>query len=150
MRIKETKIQQKEDDNIICEKYYSETVQRQLDRRYVVRYPFKKDRTLSSSLPGARARFSHLEKKFSRDKKLKMQYEKFVEDLIENEHLIRLPEPLQHWVNQPANFLPHHWVYKKTDTKKEKIQVVFDAAAKTTNKNSLNDILVSGPVCQNP
>jgi hypothetical protein len=115
MRINETKIQQKADDNVIWEKYYSETVQQRPYGRYVVRYPFKKDRTLGSSLPGARERFSHLEKEFSRDNKLKMQYEKFVEDLIENEHLIRLPGPLRHWVNEPANFLPHHSVYKKTE-----------------------------------
>jgi hypothetical protein len=71
MRVNKTKMQQKEDDNIACEEYYSKTVQRRPDRRYLVRYPFKKDRTLGSSLPGARARFSHLEKEFEKDKKVK-------------------------------------------------------------------------------
>jgi hypothetical protein len=63
-----------------------------------------------------------------------MQYKNFVEDFIENQHLIRLHGPLQDCVNPLANYLPLHSVYKKSGNKKVKIQVVFDAAAKTTNK----------------
>jgi hypothetical protein len=64
--------------------------------------------------------------------------------------LIKPSGLLKHWVNERANYIRHHLVYKKSDNKKEKILVVFDAAAKTTIKRTLNDILLSPPVCQNP
>jgi hypothetical protein len=149
-QINQTKIQQKRNDNNSCADYYSNTVNRRHDGGYVVCFPFKRDRTLGLSLPSAKARFAHLEKEFATDKKLKDQYTTFINDLILHDHLIRLPGQLQHRVNLPASFLPHYNVFKKTDLKKEKIRVVFDAASKTRNKKNSNNILMSGPVCQNP
>jgi hypothetical protein len=66
MRMNETKIQQKENDNIICERYHSKPTARRQDGRCVLRYPLKEDRALGSSLPGARARFPTLKKNFKK------------------------------------------------------------------------------------
>jgi hypothetical protein len=70
--------------------------------------------------------------------------------MMRNNYLKRLPCPLQHWINPPANFLAHHHVYKRTEVNNDKIRVVFDASAKTSNRLSLNDVLMSGPTCQKP
>jgi len=44
-------------------------------------------------------------------------------------------------------FLPHHGVYKPLSST-TKLRVVFNASAKTTNGNSLNDLLLEGGVIQ--
>jgi hypothetical protein len=82
----------------------------------------------------ARVRFHSLENQFRSNPKLKEDYTEFLTKMMRNNHLKRLQCPLQHWMNRPANFFLHHHVYKKTDVNKEKIRIVFDASAKTSNE----------------
>ena len=56
------------------------------------------------------------------------------------------------YLSQPPNdnncvYLPHHAVQKESSTT-TKLRVVFDASAKTSNKQSLNDNLLAGAVLQ--
>ena len=51
-------------------------------------------------------------------------------DLVKSEH--------------QSYYLPIHGVHKESSTT-TKLRVVFDASAKTTSDNSLNDVLLSGP-----
>lgn len=48
----------------------------------------------------------------------------------------------------PHYFLPHHGVFRENSTT-TKLRVVFDASAKTTSGQSLNDIQMIGPSLQN-
>jgi hypothetical protein len=73
MRINETKIQQKQNDNIVCEEYYSKTVQQRPDGIYVVRYPFNKNRALGFFLTRSKSKVLTPRKRSRKKLKIKGQ-----------------------------------------------------------------------------
>ena len=88
-------------------------------------------------------RFFLLEKRLQRNVDLKHEYAKCLEEYIEMEHMSEI---------NPANFpngyfIPHHCVIKETSST-TRLRVVFDASAKDSNLNSLNDHLCNGPKLQ--
>jgi hypothetical protein len=133
---------QKQLNNDYCEQYFKETTKLRNDKRLEVRYPIKEGmrEALGDSLTKAKVRLYSLEKTLAKDEKLKIKYCDFIKNLLNQGHIIRLPGSLQHWINPPAKFLPHHQVFKKSDGLNGKLRVVFDAALKTSNGLSLNDI----------
>ncbi|XP_065094640.1 uncharacterized protein LOC135715168 [Ochlerotatus camptorhynchus] len=129
-----------------CESMYQSTVSRNVDGRYVVRYPRKSDFNvlLGKSRDNAQRRFEYLERRLERNPKLKNEYHQFIKEYISLGHM-RLVEADDE--NAPAYYLPHHPVIKEASTT-TKVRVVFDGSAKTSSGFSLNQALCVGPVVQ--
>ena len=99
-------------------------------------------------------RFHLLERRFSRDEKLKNTYIETIHEYIKlgQMHPVTSAESKNKMTNENGPFykscyLPHHPVVKESSTS-TKVRVVFDASAKTTNGKSLNDILAIGSPLQ--
>ncbi|XP_055623032.1 uncharacterized protein LOC129766489 [Toxorhynchites rutilus septentrionalis] len=124
-----------------CEQYYSSTVSRQTDGRYVVRLPRKHnfDELLGQSKTMALHRYELLERRLLKSPELKEGYNEFMSEYIS---LSRT-----HAMYSKTNYLPHHPVTKKESTT-IKLRVMFDASAKTSTGFSLNEALLVGPVIQ--
>ncbi|XP_041451227.1 uncharacterized protein LOC121404896 [Drosophila obscura] len=83
----------------------------------------------SDSYLQAKSRFENLERKFSRNPKVKEQY---------------VPSSQLH---ECKYFLPHHCVLKE-ESSSTKLRVVFNGSAVTSSRFSLNALLMSGPTIQ--
>ncbi|XP_024884898.1 uncharacterized protein LOC112462775, partial [Temnothorax curvispinosus] len=101
-----------------CEELFAQTTRRDASGRFVVSYPFKRDKPC---FVGTRQDY------------LNNGYMKLIERLFP--------------VDGPVFYLPHHGVVK-SDSTTTKLRVVFDASAKDLNGVSLNDVLRSGPKLQ--
>jgi hypothetical protein len=122
-----------------CEKLFSDTITRKSDGKFIVKYPFKQEPPLlGNSYQSAKKRFLSIEHKLQKDSNLSLQYKIFMSEYLQLGHM----EPCQN--SQPNYYLPHHAIFKD-----QKIRVVFDGSAKTSNGKSLNDTLSNGPVVQN-
>lgn len=75
-----------------------------------------------------------------------MEYVKFMTEHEQLGHMERVSEN-EVLNNNGTCYLPHHAVRKENCTS-TKLRVVFDASSKTQTGNSLNDILLKGPVIQ--
>lgn len=131
-------------EEILAEEEYSQTTRRLECGRYMVSLPFKNrvDHFINMRKI-AFSRFSHLERKLSRDTYLNEQYSKCLEEYIEMGHMVEV-DP-----NEYPNgyYLPHHCVLKETSST-TKLRVVFDASARDSNLMSLNENLLTGPRLQ--
>lgn len=83
----------------------------------------------------AQTRLQHLKRKFGKNISFKKDYEKVMNEYKELNHMQAITE---HEADEIGYFLPHHAVIKETSTT-TKLRVVFDASAKTTSGESLND-----------
>lgn len=130
-------------EELECENYFMDTIQRADDGKLIVRLPFIKSKDesdfLGESLDMARKRFFQLERRFEKDTKLRDEYTKCINEYIDLKHatLIR-GSKLAFYV------IPHHAVLKE-DSLTTKLRTVFDASAKTTNGYSLNERMHVGP-----
>ncbi|XP_058456942.1 uncharacterized protein LOC131434295 [Malaya genurostris] len=132
-----------------CEKFYSRTVSRMPNGRYIVRLPRHSNfnMMLGSSKETAKKRFELLERRLAKNSKLKQDYHQFMEEYLALGHM-RIIEDEE--LEPPSLcYLPHHPVIKASSTT-TKVRVVFDASAKTTSGLSLNEALLVGPVVQDP
>ena len=114
--------------------HFDATCQRLPDGRYENRWPWKTDPlNIPTNKYLALKRLEMCEKSLERSGKL-AQYDDAVQDYLDMGHAEKAPaEP-----DGPVHFLPHQAVYKKN-----KVRVVFDAAA--GHPNSLNDYILPGP-----
>ncbi|XP_055314000.1 uncharacterized protein LOC129575097 [Sitodiplosis mosellana] len=134
--------------------HYNRTYQRQANGKFMVRLPFKFlfDPTiqLGSSFSMALKRFQWLKRRFHRDSKF---HEAYVQTFNEYKQLnqVKLVESINDDLQNPASikhfYLPHHAVIKESSLT-TKLRQVFDGSAKSSNGNSLNDILTTGPSLQ--
>ncbi|XP_076243414.1 uncharacterized protein LOC143184816 [Calliopsis andreniformis] len=112
--------------------------------RYVVRLPIKDNvPALGESYSMAKGRFCSLERKFSKNLDLKVQYLEFLNQYLRLGHMTLIE-------NSSADdgyYLPHHAIIKQSSLT-TKLRVVFDASAKTSTGTSLNDHLLTGPTIQ--
>ncbi|XP_026740536.1 uncharacterized protein LOC113502962 isoform X1 [Trichoplusia ni] len=124
--------------------YYQKTTIRQEDGRYQVRLPLKPNFTdmLGSSKPKAIAQFKSLERKFKQHPNIQEEYQKFMTEYQELGHMKLASNSLK-----PDCFLTHHSVLRP-DSTTTKFRVVFNASAKTSTGNSLNDVMEAGPNLQ--
>lgn len=76
---------------------------------------------------------------------MKPAYVDFMNEYIALGHM--KPIDKHEFSTREPNFIPHHAVYKESSTT-TKTRVVFDASCATSNKLSLNDILLVGPQLQ--
>ncbi|XP_065082353.1 uncharacterized protein LOC135704779 [Ochlerotatus camptorhynchus] len=130
-----------------CDEFYTSTVTRNSEGRYVVRLPRKSnfDELVGESKATALRRFELLERRLDRDAHLKEEYCKFMREYLELGHMRLVPE--KEASKSKECFLPHHPVLKEASTT-TKVRVVFDASAKTSTGHSLNEALLVGPVVQ--
>lgn len=132
-----------------CENYYDATTMRDKEGRYIVKLPFKDEDPVchygnTCELAGKRLEF--LERKLSRDKKLKEEYTRVMDEYINLNHMIEVD--LERINNPKSVYLPHHAVLREDKTT-SKLRVVFDASCKDSiNGISLNDCLLVGPKLQ--
>lgn len=144
-------------DDVECQKIFEETHSRTKDGRYCVQLPFKHKQApmLGSSRDRAIARWLQVERKLSTNDQLRADYTKCLNEYVQLGHMhpINTTEE-QHQVYLPngsithtSYYLPHHAVIK-TESTTTKTRVVFDASSKTSNGQSLNDTLLTGPVLQ--
>ncbi|XP_046397407.1 uncharacterized protein LOC124164220 [Ischnura elegans] len=135
------------DEERTCKDHSRRNVRRDERGRYVVRLPLQHSlTTFGNTKRHAEDLFHKLEKRFEKDKKLKQNY-----SIRRNEYLeLDLLEPCSNQICSdliPANYLPHHPVFKDSSTT-TKLRVVFDGSAKSTSGIAFNDSLVIGPNMQ--
>lgn len=145
-----TRIVSKEEND--CEKLFESTHSRTSDGRYLVRLPFKRNDDGALNLGRSRsidvANMLQLEKRFTRDARLKQKYVECVEEYSSLGHMEPTSSTEQAICNSYSScYLPHHTVLKESSTT-TKLRMLFNASRKTTSGVSLNDALMVGPTIQ--
>ncbi|XP_053968361.1 uncharacterized protein LOC128869783 [Anastrepha ludens] len=125
-----------------CEEFFEKTHRRSLDGRFIVELPLKSDVPLGASRSYAVRSLLSIEKRLARDDDLCQRYNEFMQELIDMKHMELAPPP-----TDQTFYMPHHPVIKESSVT-TKLRVVFNASAKTTTGNSLNDALFVGPQLQ--
>ncbi|GFW03681.1 integrase catalytic domain-containing protein [Trichonephila clavipes] len=131
------------DENELCESIFVNSHIRNADGRYILKLPFRDDSSIGDSKEGALKRFCSLERKLHSNNQLKEQCTEFMEEYQNLGHMTPLTSDVKH----PHYFLPHHGVIND-NISTTKLRVVFDGSFKSTNGNSLNDILLTGKKLQ--
>ena len=124
--------------------HFKDTHLRDNDGRYIVRLPrHQPPLELGCSRDQAVRRFQQNYK--SLDKKEKWeQFRDAVDEYATLQHAEEVPAASLTKAEAECFYMPMHSVTKETSTT-TKLRVVFDASAKTTSGNSLNNILLRGP-----
>ncbi|XP_053956160.1 uncharacterized protein LOC128861809 [Anastrepha ludens] len=125
-----------------CEEFFEKTHRRSPDGRFIVELPLKSDVPLGASRSYAVRSLLSIEKRLARDDDLRQRYNEFMQELIDMKHMELAPPP-----TDQTFYMPHHPVIKESSVT-TKLRVVFNASAKTTTGNSLNDALFVGPQLQ--
>lgn len=130
-----------------CEDIYKKTTVRTDSGRYKVDLPFRENIDTPVDKCGftkdiAISRFLQLERKLNKNKEMKNEYTKVIKEYEELGHMQLTTENERNCV-----YLPHHAVIRD-DKDTSKLRVVFDASAKGSKGQSLNDTLLTGPVIQ--
>ncbi|XP_037824736.1 uncharacterized protein LOC119612918 [Lucilia sericata] len=135
------------EESSLCEETFKTTTLRLPNGRYQVNLPFIYPPVeLGNSRHVAMAQFLRNEKSLMKKPELKMEYDNVLQEYIDLGHM----KPIKYNPNTPSNthyYLPHHAVVK-LDRVTTKVRVVFNASSKTSNSNSLNDTLHTGPTLQ--
>ncbi|GFV77149.1 integrase catalytic domain-containing protein [Trichonephila clavipes] len=131
------------DEDELCESIFVNSHIRNADGRYILKLPFRDDSSIGDSKEGALKRFYSLERKLHSNNQLKEQYTEFMEEYQNLGHVT----PVASYVKSLHYFLPHHGVINDNSST-TKLRVVFDGSFKSTNGNSLNDILLIGKKLQ--
>ncbi|XP_011860459.1 PREDICTED: uncharacterized protein LOC105557752 [Vollenhovia emeryi] len=125
-----------------CEQLFKDTHTRTREGRFVVRLPFRDNKTqLGKSRAIAERRLMHLERKFKGNIHFQQLYKDFIKEYIELKHMTILP--ITSSEDENAVYLPHHGILRRS-VAGAKLRVVFDASAKTSSGLSLNDTLMTG------
>lgn len=133
----------------LCEDDYVKNTTRLETGRYSVSLPVKSNiHSLGLSESSALLQFRYLEKRLGKSIELKEQYQSFMREYLELDHMEEVVNPSSNdsQYNQ-TYFLPHHSVIKESSTT-TKLRVVFNASSRTTSQLSLNDVLLCGPTIQ--
>ncbi|XP_022906777.2 uncharacterized protein [Onthophagus taurus] len=126
------------------ENHFISTHSRTADGRFMVALPFKNTNLeLGESYSQALRRFIYLEKRLIKNSEIFKKYKEFMNDYLLKNHMSLIGKEDHH--NKNAYYIPHHYVLNSS----AKLRVVFDASAKTSTGNSLNDLLLPGPKLQN-
>lgn len=131
-------------DEQLCEDFFVASVSRDATGRYITPLPLKAIE-LGESHFRALNQFRRLEARLLRDPILKDAYVAFMREYLDLGHMVPVPSPENS--STTTYYLPHHPVHRADDPP-SKIRVVFNASAKSSNGNSLNDILLTGPKLQ--
>ncbi|CAG7819232.1 unnamed protein product, partial [Allacma fusca] len=131
-----------------CEKHYSINTTREPDGTYTVRLPFKQNsRPLRNSKFQDVRRLEALEAKLYKNPALARDYKESMRELINDGHMKLVPPDELDLHDSKCYYLPHHTVVKDSSTT-TKTRIVFDASARTTSGESLNQQLMVGATIQ--
>lgn len=133
-----------------AEEDFLRNVHQSQDGRYVVALPF--DPELESTVIGESRRAAlrglfSMEARFKNNSQLKERYTKYIQTLIDSDHIELVPAERLSIPNEKKFYLPHHAVLKE-ESCTTKLRVVFDASRKSSTSVSLNDKLLVGPKTQ--
>lgn len=130
-------------DEEFCEIHFVQNTKRLPDGRFSVNIPMREspERVLGDSYRYAHKCFLNLEKKLSKQPKLKQDYAAFIREYEELGHLTEIQAPDFHY------YLPHHAVIRE-QSESTKLRVVFNASFKTSSGKSFNCLQLVGPVVQ--
>ncbi|XP_058988017.1 uncharacterized protein LOC131807010 [Musca domestica] len=129
----------------LCESHFNQHVKTDQNGRFVVSLPFQESPTaLGKSHAMAYNRFMSLERRLLQKEDIRSQYIKFMREYEQLGHMQKIKVCT---VSNPKYFIPHHCVLKP-DSTTTKLRVVFDASAKTSSGQSLNDLMYTGPIVQ--
>lgn len=134
-------------DEILCEEIFKKDISRDCKTgRFSVSLPFKQSIPVSfgDTYSLALRRFLLLEKRLNKDSSLRKQYNDFMKDYLESDHMTLVDSMPS---DEFSYFIPHHCVLKP-DSTSTKLRVVFDASAKVAGHSSLNDCLLTGQKLQ--
>ncbi|XP_062537978.1 uncharacterized protein LOC134206289 [Armigeres subalbatus] len=109
-----------------CEEHYKQTTVRDATGRYVVRP------------------FTAMQRQLQRDPEKYCLYHKYMEAFLAANHISRIPPDPNH---PKIIYVAHHGV-TKANSSTTKLRVVVNAAQKSSNGLSLNDLLATGPIVQ--
>ncbi|XP_037964924.2 uncharacterized protein LOC105390593 isoform X1 [Plutella xylostella] len=140
-----------ESEKVQCEEHFQKTVKLE-NKQFEVSIPLKVpiydiNNYIGDSLSLALKRFLNLEKKLHNDPSLFKEYKSFIDEYIDLGHASSVDISQYDLNKDPIYFIPHHAVLKP-DAVSTKLRVVMDAGMKGSNKMSLNDLLLTGPVIQ--
>ncbi|XP_075150623.1 uncharacterized protein LOC142224721 [Haematobia irritans] len=132
-----------------CEENYVRTTRRDSEGRYIVTLPLKEELGprgyLGESRTTALRQFYRNESSLSKRPDVKSVYDSVVKEYLHLDHM--RPVSAISASDTLSCYLPHHPVIN-LEKKTSKLRVVFNASNKTSNGNSLNDILHVGPTLQ--
>ncbi|CAB0018071.1 unnamed protein product, partial [Nesidiocoris tenuis] len=132
-------------DESLAEEIFRTSTRRLPDGRYSVALPLKDSpEKLGPSRSQAIRRLYSMERKFSNNPSLRDAYCQFMQDYLDQGHMVKVSPPA---FDQRTYYLPHHSVHR-IDDPPNKIRVVFNASFKTNTGYSLNDLLLPGPRLQ--
>lgn len=121
-----------------CEQLFINTVTRDQSGKYIVQIPFKPNApAIIDSRHMAFIRMRQMHKRFERDPELQSNYQKFMTEYEDLDHMELVPE--QENDDPSAIYIPHH-----SATGAKKFRVVFDGSCKGRNGISINDIQLNG------
>jgi len=122
---------------------FQESICQVADGRLMVKLPFKDDpKLLGRSLETTRLKFSSLESRLNRNKNLRAEYKKFMEERLGHMELVTGP-----LLNEPHYYISQHCVFK-LNSMSTNPRVVFYSPCPTSSYKSLNDILLVEPLSQ--
>ncbi|XP_055307372.1 uncharacterized protein LOC129571590 [Sitodiplosis mosellana] len=125
----------------LCEDIFTGSITTNQEGRYIARMPLQPNAPrVIGTYDLAYARLMQMERKFTRDPKLKENYIKFMRDYETLNHMSRVPP--QEYRSDTAIYIPHHAAGT------EKFRTVFDGSAKAKNGISINDIQLNGEKVQ--
>ncbi|GFQ75106.1 integrase catalytic domain-containing protein [Trichonephila clavata] len=127
-----------------CDEHFLKTMTRDTNGRFCVEMPINDNGIeLGQSKSTAIRRLKLLERRFVREPHIKDKYVEFLQEYEDLDHMQRVKE------EEPGlqYYIPHHAVIRP-ESKTTKLRVVFDASCKSSNGNSLNDILLKGGTIQ--
>ncbi|XP_061396698.1 uncharacterized protein LOC133332313, partial [Musca vetustissima] len=132
-----------------CEDNYKKTTRRLSDGRYIVTLPIKPDINCFDYLGKSREtvlkQYFRNESSLLKKSDVKVTYDAVLQEYLDLGHM-KLVSPSSS-TNSLSCYLPHHPVINP-DKQTTKLRVVFNASFKTSNGNSLNDLLYVGPTLQ--
>ncbi|XP_055307954.1 uncharacterized protein LOC129572072 [Sitodiplosis mosellana] len=156
--ISEERIHSHEDQYVID--FFNKNYRRDEEGRFIVKFPFRTplhpEAVLGKSRENALKQFLQLERKFAYNPKFKEEYAKNINDYLVQGHMHELfdteSDRLYYTEDDRAAYdcfyLPHHAVIKETSTS-TRLRPVYNAAKITSNGNSLNSVLFTGPMLLN-
>ncbi|XP_066603396.1 uncharacterized protein [Prorops nasuta] len=132
------------EEDKLCQAHYEQNVFRESSGRYVVRLPFRSNVQLQfpESRSLALRRLHAIENKLKGNPTLKAEYDRVMDDYMALGHMTEVRNKYN-----VGYFMPQHAVVKPSSFT-TKVRVVFDASAKITSGQALNDTLLIGPTIQ--
>ncbi|XP_034945919.1 uncharacterized protein [Chelonus insularis] len=129
-----------------CEEHFKATHQRDPSGRYIVKLPFKNNKSqLGDSTSSAFRMLQSLHRKFESNPDFHQSYKSFLQEYKQLGHMVEVVDTEK--TSHPVFYLPHHGVIRETSST-TKLRVVFNGSCRTSNGIPLNQTLHTGSKLQ--